>query len=178
MLARHKLWMTSFVLCVMACTTPRIATEVRGASDLSGYKTVHVPPANITAGGAEPIDPEIGDALQIETKLQLASRGFLFAEPGEADLRIELHLRQAVTTRQTWSSDPDASAIVYRDVPEAVLVVQVLDPRDSSELWQGEGRAQLPERTSFLSPDSETIWRDTLDQVLDRFPGRAEAAAG
>ena len=166
------------VLCVLACTTPQIATEVRGTSDLSGFTTIHVPPAKVAAGGAEPIEPEIGEALQIETKLQLAGRGFLFAAPGEADLRIEIHLRQAVTTRQTWSSDPDASAIVYRDVPEAVLVVQVLDPRDSSELWRGEGRAPLPERASFLSPDSATIWRDTLDRVLDRFPGRAESAAG
>jgi hypothetical protein len=178
MLARHKLWMTFFVLCVLACTTPRVETEIRGAPNLSGFATIHVPPATIAAGGAEPMDPEIGEALQIETKLELAARSFLFAEPGEADLRIELHLRQAVTTRQTWSSDPDASAIVYRDLPEAVLVVQVLDP--ATRLSCGGARAEpsYPSDRALSAPDSETIWRDTLDQVLDRFPGRAEAAAG
>jgi len=144
---------------------------------LSAFTTVYVPPAIIARGGPDPIAPEIGESLQVETKLQLARRGYLFAAPAQADLRVELYLRRGVMARRTWSSDPDASAAVYRDFPAAVLEVQVLDPRDSSELWRGEGRARLPERRNFFDPDPETIWLDTLGQVLDALPVRAPSAS-
>lgn len=165
-----RLLLVFAIAAVFACSTPRVETRAHPEADFTTYSTVHVlspPEPGPTAAG---YSAEIAAKMEEQTRRRVARRGFEIASTGSADLQLEIGVRTEQASRRVWASDPDANYYVNQEVQEAVVTIDLIDPVRGRQVWRGEARSRLPERDLIVGQSPETIWMNTLDEVLQRLP--------
>jgi len=159
-------------LVALACSTPRVQTKMRADTDFSSYSRIHV----ATPASGEPAtrgdSAGIGEELERRARTILAERGYEIVSAGQADLHLQMQLSEQVVPRRVWASDPDANYYTTRNTSEAVLTIELREEIGSEVVWRGEARNRLPERELIVGPSSETIWTDSLVEILEQLPRR------
>jgi hypothetical protein len=163
------------------CAPVSVETRTRPGTDLARFATVYVDRVVSTSGlptedrdkpfeSGQPFE----DAMRIQGEKLLEAKGYRLAAPEEAQLRVEIEAVRQEVARQIWSSDPDANYYVTRDVPEAIVIVHVLERGETEESWRGQAKSRLPDRDLLVGPTPEEVWMNVLAEALDRIPPRSE----
>lgn len=160
------------VLMALACSTPRVQTKVRPGVDLSSYSRIHVASPPSAESAPRSYSAEIGAAMERQARNVLGRRGYEMTSAGQADLELQMRVSEQVVPRRVWASDPDANYYVTKNTTEAVLTVELREESDSEAVWRGEARNRLPERELIGGPSPETIWMDSLIEILEELPRR------
>ncbi len=179
---RLSLLVLFVLLALSACVSPPITVDASDAAPIARSATIHVALAAAADAGASPpgsaIDPGLGaeleDALKARAERALEARGYATGSASESDLVLELAPRAERTTRRTWSSDPDASALRTVAQAEAVLALRAHDPQAGHELWRGEARTKLADAARAPGPRATALWSQLLDRALERVPRKPD----
>ena len=154
----------------LACLTPvRVSTELEAGTDFAAYRTFVVAPVILREGELER-NAEFERELRDRATSAIAERGYVGDVEGAA-LLVQVMAGWERVPRRSVSSDPDANATVIRDVPEAVVIVTLLDRAERRLLWRGEGRSRIPNVSPPGADGRNGIWFNALAEVVARVPG-------
>jgi hypothetical protein len=87
-------------------------------------------------------------------------------------MTMQLSARIERVSKRTISPDPDTNHPVNRTFEEAVLELVSIDRASGDVLWRGEARGLLPQREGVIGRNRETVWKATLDALLESLPRR------
>lgn len=154
------------LMATTACISNRITVAASDGDAVSRASALRVALHEDAATSVSP-------ALRAQAEDALRAKGYSVAAVGseDGDLVLEISARTEPVTRRTWSSDPDASALVLVERTDAVLSLRARNNEDA-EVWSCDARAPLPESGRPFAPDMDELWTDLLERALAKLPAR------
>lgn len=156
-----------------ACISPEVTTEASATRDVRDFETFAWLPIGIVSGAIEP-NGALAEELSRRGRAGVADRGYepVSDEAGPAEMTMQLSVRIERVSKRTISPDPDTNHPVNRTFEEAVLELVSIDRASGDVLWRGEARGLLPQREGVIGRNPETVWKATLDALLESLPHR------
>ncbi len=169
-LASVLLWLSWIAA---ACISPEVMTESSATRDVRDFETFDWLPIGIVNGAIEP-NGALAAELSRRARAGVIERGYREAadEILGGAMTLQLSVRSERVSKRTISPDPDTNHPVNRTFEEAVLELVSVDRASGDVLWRGEARGRLPEREGVIGRNRETVWRTTLDGLLESLPRR------
>ena len=162
----------AFLIAVAAaCGTTSVTTDRDQRADFGRYRTYAIQPGRVQMEGVEASpDTLVRDRIQDALKLELWSKGFEPARPGQADIVVTYAASSETRPElvETIASSPDwmygGYNIFVQDVDRGTLVIDVIDARSSRLVWRSIARA---EDENFRS---EKFLGEAVDKALQKLP--------
>ena len=179
-----KILLLLLLVSIFGCTSIRVSQDYNSTKNLSSLRTYAWHYTSQEKTGDLRIDSPLIDA-RIRTAVDetLTARGYRKAPRDQA----EFHISYQYAIRGKVQSDRVQTSIGFgfgsynrhsgfgistgSDVSqydEGLLVIDILDSRDGSTLWQGKGTRQV-----FVHTEPEKLTRqinETVHKILDQFP--------
>lgn len=154
----------------LGCLSPaRVTTDSETGVDLSGYRTVLIAPLVVKNDVVEQGSP-LAEAIVARAVAGLEGAGLRVAEGSDAELLARLEVDRQQVLRRVVSSDPDDNSTVRREVPEAIVVVDLIDRGTREIVWRGIGTRRIPNVRIPVLMEYDDVWLNAMERVTAEIP--------
>lgn len=156
---------------VLGCLSPaRVTTEASDGLEPSSYASFALSPLVIKSEALETGSPLATRVFDV-ARAGIEARGLRYeATAAEADLLVRLEVDRREVMRRVVSSDPDDNSTVVKPVPQAVVVVDLIDRRVREIVWRGIGTRRIPNVLIPVVREGDDVWIDAVQRVVDQIP--------